>query len=153
MSDGSKKPKIMLRMGGTSPTGSRAGSPAPGRSAGGSRAGSPAGQPQSMKLTSNPFKRFSRIYSSSLSSTTRTLLTGRRLGLSGGSLAQSPGAGPIQPHEIVAALPAAGIKIGDLMKIFQRRVGDTKGQTAKKEFIKLVKENAAFGADKLLRPK
>ncbi|KUJ14160.1 uncharacterized protein LY89DRAFT_720527 [Mollisia scopiformis] len=122
MSDGgTKKTKIKLRIGGTSPTGSRAGSPAPGRSAGGSRAGSPANQPQS--------------------------------GTAGSPLAQSPGSGPIQPHEIVAALPAAGIKIGELMKIFQRRVGDTKGQTDKKEFIRLVKENAAFGPDKLLRPK
>lgn len=75
-------------------------------------------------------------------------------GTAGGSpLAQSPGSGPIQPHEIIAALPPAGIKIGDLMKIFQRRVGDGKGQTEKKEFIRLVKENAAFGGDKLLRPK
>lgn len=43
--ENSAKPRIKLRMGG-SPTGSRAGSPAPGRSgsvgAGGSRAGSPA---------------------------------------------------------------------------------------------------------------
>lgn len=71
----------------------------------------------------------------------------------GSPLAQSPGSGPIQPHEIVAALPATGIKIGDLMKIFQRRVGEGKDMTEKKEFIKLVKENAAFGQDKLLRPK
>lgn len=51
MSDGSRKPKIKLRIGGASPTGSRAGSPAPGRSAGGSRAGSPASQPPSMIIS------------------------------------------------------------------------------------------------------
>ena len=54
MSDGGKKKKIKLRLG-TSPTGSRAGSPAPGRAgsigAGGSRAGSPAVQAQSMRST------------------------------------------------------------------------------------------------------
>lgn len=62
--------------------------------------------------------------------------------------------GPIRPHEIAAALPKEGIKIGDLMKLFTGRVGDIKGhQTDKKEFIKLVKENSAYGADKLLRPK
>lgn len=49
MSDGGKKKKIKLRIG--SPSGSRAGSPAPGRAASagvGSRAGSPAAQGQSM---------------------------------------------------------------------------------------------------------
>ncbi|KAF8851516.1 hypothetical protein BDZ45DRAFT_730868 [Acephala macrosclerotiorum] len=122
MSDGGRKAKIKLRLGGGSPTGSRAGSPAPARSAGGSRAGSLAIQPQNGAAPGSP-------------------------------LAQSPGSGPIQPHEIVAALPATGIKIGDLMKIFQRRVGEGKDMTEKKEFIKLVKANAAFGPDKLLRPK
>lgn len=156
MSDGgTRKPKIKLRIGGASPTGSRAGSPAPGRSTGGSRAGSPAHQPQSMKSISNAFRIFSRTYSSSIEELKRRSLTKHRSGgaSAGSPLAQSPGAGPIQPQEIIAALPAAGIKIGDLMKIFQKRVGEAKGQTLKKEFIRLVKENAAFGADKLLRPK
>ena len=68
--------------------------------------------------------------------------------------ALAPGAGPIQPHEIAAALPQEGIRIGELLKMFQPRVGDTTGeQTTKKEFIRLVKENSAYGEDKLLRPK
>lgn len=33
------------------------------------------------------------------------------------------------------------------------RVGDGAGMTDKKEFIRLVKENSVYGADKLLRPK
>jgi len=53
MSDGGKKKKIKLRLGGgASPTSSRGGSPAPGRAGSigteGSRAGSPAIQSQSM---------------------------------------------------------------------------------------------------------
>ncbi|CZR54641.1 uncharacterized protein PAC_04525 [Phialocephala subalpina] len=44
------------------------------------------------------------------------------------------------------------VKIDELVKIFQRRVGEGYDQTDK-EFIRLVKENAAFGIDKLLRPK
>ena len=52
MSDGGKKRRIKLHLS-TSPTGSRAGSPVPGRAgstgAGGSRAGSPAAQPKSMQ--------------------------------------------------------------------------------------------------------
>lgn len=40
------------------------------------------------------------------------------------------------------------------MKIFSARVGDEPGKpTSKKEFIRLVKENSAYGKDKLLRPK
>jgi transcription initiation factor TFIIF subunit alpha len=52
MSDGGQKKKIKLRIGGRSPGGSRAGTPAPGRAGspgGGSRAGSPAVQPQSKR--------------------------------------------------------------------------------------------------------
>jgi len=67
--------------------------------------------------------------------------------------AQSPGAGPIQPYEIIAAIPKEGISIGDLMKVFTSRVGSLPGQTDKKEFISLVKENSVYGADKRLRQK
>lgn len=67
---------------------------------------------------------------------------------------QSPsGLGPIQPHEIAAALSAEGITIGALHRIFPGRIGDIAGQqTSKKEFIRLVKENSSYGSDKLLRP-
>jgi hypothetical protein len=52
MSDGGPRKKIKIRIKGQSPTGSRAGSPAPGKasSVGGSRAGSPAVQAQSKQL-------------------------------------------------------------------------------------------------------
>jgi transcription initiation factor TFIIF subunit alpha len=70
------------------------------------------------------------------------------------SKAQSPGAGPIQPHEIAIALPKTGVTIAELIKVFGGRVGDIKGQqTDKKEFMKMVKENSVYGPDKLLRPK
>ncbi|KAF4622745.1 hypothetical protein G7Y89_g14282 [Cudoniella acicularis] len=67
--------------------------------------------------------------------------------------ARSPVNGPIQPHEIVAALPDSGIFIANLMKVFAGRVGENEGQTPKKEFIRLVKENSTYGPDKLLRRK
>ena len=58
MSDGGRKKKFKLRLGGT-PSGSRAGSPAPGRAgsigAGGSRAGSPAAQSLRMQPISYLF--------------------------------------------------------------------------------------------------
>ncbi|KAI1004464.1 hypothetical protein K3495_g3749 [Podosphaera aphanis] len=65
-----------------------------------------------------------------------------------------PKLGPITMNDIVSALPAAGISIGNLMKSFGGRVGDDPlTQTKKAEFIKLVRENAKYGPDKLLRPK
>ncbi|RKF63090.1 Transcription initiation factor IIF subunit alpha [Golovinomyces cichoracearum] len=62
--------------------------------------------------------------------------------------------GPITTSEIVSALPTTGISIGNLMKSFGGRVGDDPAiQTKKAEFIRLVRENAKYGPDKLLRPK
>jgi len=70
------------------------------------------------------------------------------------SQARSPGAGLIQSHEIATALPKEGILIGDFMRNFAGKVSDIEGlQMDKKEFIKLVKENSTYGADKLLHPK
>jgi transcription initiation factor TFIIF subunit alpha len=71
------------------------------------------------------------------------------------SRAQSPGVGPIKPHEIVAALPTtgAGIAAGVLMKMFSKRVGDQPQQTKRSDFIQMVKENSKYGPDKLLRRK
>ncbi|KAH8667513.1 hypothetical protein BGZ60DRAFT_452217 [Tricladium varicosporioides] len=116
MSDGGRKPKkIKLRLGGQSPSASRAGSP----TTGGSRAGSPA-PPQTGSTNTN---------------------------------AQSLGTGPIQAHEVAAAVPPHGVLIGTLMSIFKARVGEGPNQTSKKDFIRLVKENSTYGPDKLLRPK
>ena len=78
----------------------------------------------------------------------------------GTARSQSPSysGGPIQAHEIAAALPADGITIGALFKKFPGRIGDISGQqTTKKEFILLVKENSFYDKDnarneKLLRP-
>lgn len=62
--------------------------------------------------------------------------------------------GLITTSEIVSALPTTGISIGNLMKSFGGRVGDDPAiQTKKAEFIRLVRENAKYGPDKLLRPK
>jgi len=64
------------------------------------------------------------------------------------------GMGPIQPHEITAALPESGIAITDLMVLFKNRIGDVKGQqTEKKDFIQMVKALSKYGPDKLLRSK
>lgn len=70
------------------------------------------------------------------------------------SVASAQKLGPITTSDIIAALPPAGISIGNLMKSFGGRVGDDPAtQTQKAAFIKLVRENAKYGPDKLLRPK
>ncbi len=73
----------------------------------------------------------------------------------GPTRAKSPAVRPIQPHEIVAALPTTGegISAGVLMKMFSKRVGEQPNQTTRTEFIQLVKENTKYGPDKLLRRK
>ncbi|KAI1498179.1 hypothetical protein F5X99DRAFT_339913 [Biscogniauxia marginata] len=70
--------------------------------------------------------------------------------------AQSPtpnAANVITPQEIVDALPPlpGGVTIGGLLKVFQDRI-DKPGCMSRKDWIKLVKENANFNSsEKLLR--
>lgn len=72
-----------------------------------------------------------------------------------------PGATPTQPtrpitaDEIAAAIPAEGIMILTLLKIFSGRIkGNGKDKEDREKFIKLVKENSVYNQeDKLLRPR
>ena len=106
---------------------------------------------QSSRASSSSFDYLSSLHRKLLTHSPTVSASSTAPGL---SRAQSPGTGPIQAHEIAAALPASGIAMGVLIKLFAGRVGDVKGeQTDKKEFIQLVKENSSYGPDKLLRPK
>ncbi len=64
-------------------------------------------------------------------------------------------AGPVEGWEIVQILNTIpqGVTVTNLLKRFQTRVGDEPGQMPRKEWIKIVKDNASFGPDKLLRAK
>ncbi|KAI1414789.1 Rap30/74 interaction domain-containing protein [Hypoxylon sp. FL1857] len=86
-------------------------------------------------------------------------------GLSAGARANSPGApsqsptqeyiDPITHQEIIDALPPRpeGITIGALLRRFQHRL-DKPGYMSRKDWLKLVKENADFSTvDRLLRRK
>lgn len=58
---------------------------------------------------------------------------------------------PVTAEEIIAALPPAGISIGDILKVFTGRISDKKDR---ERFIRMVKENSSYSPeDKLLRPK
>lgn len=152
MSDGGKKKKkIKLVFTGT-PNGSRAGSPAAG-----SRSGSPAaasGMPvlSSRDPTLSVFEE--PIQTGGLSNTSLLSISCCKIltyvpGASPGR-AQSPAGGPVQAHEVLAALPASGITLKELLKGFAGRVQSAED---KKHFISLVKDNSKYGPDKLLRPK
>jgi transcription initiation factor TFIIF subunit alpha len=131
MSDNGRKKKIKLRIG-TSPTGSRAGSPAPGRS--GSATGSRAGSPQ---ITGMSF-----------------YLEEYNLLINSDSARPAAPLGPITAAEIRTAMPPGGITLSELLKIFGRRVGDAaQGKMDKKQFIILVKQNTRMDANKRLYAK
>ncbi|TDZ35783.1 Transcription initiation factor IIF subunit alpha [Colletotrichum spinosum] len=63
--------------------------------------------------------------------------------------------GLVEAWEIIAALPELpnGISIGNLMRKFQSRIGEGPGKMERKDWIKLVRENCAYGPDKVLRRK
>ncbi|KAJ9129823.1 Transcription initiation factor iif subunit [Pleurostoma richardsiae] len=131
MSDGGRiKKKIKLVGTGArgTPTGSRAGSPAPTQG---------------------------QLSPTNIGSPARTGTSTPRPGSPNASGSAGGSGGPVQPSEIVAALAAnpQGISVGQLLKLFNGRVGDNPNQMSRRDWIKLVKENAKWGADKLLRPK
>ncbi|TFA97512.1 Transcription initiation factor IIF subunit alpha [Trichoderma ghanense] len=59
--------------------------------------------------------------------------------------------GLIEPWEILEKIPADGITIGDLINLFQGRVGDGPGRMPRQEWIGLVKQLCDYGPDKRLR--
>ncbi|RBR19701.1 uncharacterized protein FIESC28_05478 [Fusarium coffeatum] len=65
----------------------------------------------------------------------------------------SPGGSIVEPAEILEKIPDEGITIGELIKLFNHRLGDRPGQMPKTEWIQLVKKICAYGPDKRLRRK
>ncbi|KAI9820383.1 MAG: hypothetical protein M1827_006007 [Pycnora praestabilis] len=122
-SDGAKKKRIKLRMGGSSksgtPQGSRAGSPVPAAQAGG------AGAQRGSVSVAN----------------------GARAGSPAGTSTPTLRLAPATEDEIIKSIPAQGTTIGELLALFKGRVGD------RGRFISLIKANSKYGQDKKLRPK
>ncbi|KAM0238954.1 hypothetical protein ACHAP5_008460 [Fusarium lateritium] len=63
----------------------------------------------------------------------------------------SPGGSIVEPSEILDKIPNEGIAIGELIKLFNHRLGDRAGQMPKTEWIQLVKKICEYGPDKRLR--
>lgn len=66
-------------------------------------------------------------------------------------LPEAPGC--IQAHEIIAAIPAKGIKAGELMKIFQERIGEGEDKMERNDFLRLVEAHTVRGRGQILRLK
>ncbi|KFZ17076.1 hypothetical protein V501_01915 [Pseudogymnoascus sp. VKM F-4519 (FW-2642)] len=150
MSDGAggkkRKSGIKLRLG-NSASPSRAGSPA-----NGSRAGSPTQAQGMAPLSLSPTSQIPFRPTSPPKPRGGSPASARVTNSSAG--AASP-IRPIMADEIAAAIPAEGIAIGMLLKIFSGRIkGNGKDKEDREKFIKLVKENSVFSQeDKLLRPR
>lgn len=149
MSDGAggkRKSGIKLRLG-NSASPSRAGSPT-----NGSRAGSPAQAQGMAPLSLSPTSQIPFRPTSPPKPRAGSPASARVTNSSAG--AASP-IKPIMADEIAAAIPAEGIAIGMLLKIFSGRIkGNGKDKEDREKFIKLVKENSVFSQeDKLLRPR
>lgn len=69
--------------------------------------------------------------------------------------AASPNGGKVDAAEIVNMLVSMpeGISVSGLLRMFGNRVGEGPNQMSRKDWIKLVKDNAIFCEDKLLRPR
>ena len=142
MSDGGRVRKIKLVTGtgarGT-PVGSRAGSPAPG---------------QAQRSPGESFHYC--VIAGSLFTDLSSFVGSASPNAAGPSTPAAGGQGGlVEAWEITQALAAnpQGISVGQLMRQFQTRVGEGDGQMSRRDWIKLVKDNAKWGADKLLRPK
>jgi transcription initiation factor TFIIF subunit alpha len=76
----------------------------------------------------------------------------------------TPRGSPPPPSGLVARIEASeitqaiaergdgGISLGDLLRVFVHRLNQP-GSTTKSEWLTLVKQNAVYGPDKLLRPR
>lgn len=68
-----------------------------------------------------------------------------------GASSSSLTGGLIESWEILEKIPVDGITIGDLINLFQGRVGDGAGRMPRQEWIGLVKQLCDYGPDKRLR--
>lgn len=143
------------------PAGSRAGSPTPaggaaGRAApaGGSRASSPDGAGRGkLKL---PFSFLFLFLQLSYANPVPKLPGRTRPSTPRGSPSPPASTATVgsfpTANEIRATIPAAGISIGELIKLFKPRIGNEKA--ARTRFISIIKEVSDFSLeDKLVRPK
>ncbi|KAI8666903.1 hypothetical protein NCS56_00825200 [Fusarium sp. Ph1] len=153
-SSGNESSRKKLKKTATPAAGSRAGTPLPQRTAaqrmgaGSGSDGEATGGEMSDGAVSR--KKKLKLVSGSARGTPSASRAGSPIPTQGGA-SPSAGGSIIEPSEILEKIPNEGIVIGDLIKLFQHRLGDRPGQMPKSEWIQLVKKLCDYGPDKRLR--
>ncbi|KAF5013542.1 hypothetical protein FDECE_465 [Fusarium decemcellulare] len=155
-SSGNESSRKKLKKNATPATGSRAGTPLPQGAA--ARRAMGAGSGSDGEVTAGemsdgaaPKKKKLKLVSSSARGTPSASRAGSPVPAQGGASPISASGSIIEPAEILEKIPNEGIVIGDLIKLFQHRLGDRPGQMPKTEWIQLVKKLCDYGSDKRLR--
>ncbi|KAM5354338.1 hypothetical protein ACJ41O_000987 [Fusarium nematophilum] len=154
-SSGNESSRKKLKKNVTPATGSRAGTPLPQGAA--ARRAMAAGSGSDGEVTASemsdgaaPRKKKLKLVNSARG-TPSASRAGSPNPAQGAASPGSPGNSVIEPAEILEKIPNEGIVIGDLIKLFQHRLGDKPGQMPKNEWIQLVKKLCDYGPDKRLR--
>ncbi|RSM07973.1 hypothetical protein CEP52_004939 [Fusarium oligoseptatum] len=153
-SSGNESSRKKLKKNATPAAGSRAGTPLPqGAAARRMGAGSGSdGEATGGEMSDGAVSRKKKLklVSGSARGTPSASRAGSPIPTQGGA-SPSAGGSIIEPSEILEKIPNDGIVIGDLIKLFQHRLGDRPGQMPKSEWIQLVKKLCDYGPDKRLR--
>ncbi|KAF4971950.1 hypothetical protein FZEAL_9720 [Fusarium zealandicum] len=154
-SSGNESSRKKLKKNATSAAASRSGTPLPPGAA--ARRAMAAGSGSDGEVTAGemsdgaPRKKKLKLVSGSARGTPTASRAGSPVPTQGGASPSSPVGSIIEPAEILERIPSEGIVIGDLIKLFQGRLGDKPGQMPKAEWIKLVRKVCDYGPDKRLR--
>ncbi|KAG7429015.1 Transcription initiation factor IIF subunit alpha [Fusarium oxysporum f. sp. raphani] len=155
-SSGNESSRKKLKKNVTSATGSRSGTPL--LQGGAARRPTAAGSGSDGEATAGemsdgaaPKRKKLKLVSSSARGTPSASRAGSPNPTQGAASPGSPGASAVEPSEILDKIPAEGITVNELIKLFNHRLGDRPGQMSKTEWIQLVKKLCDYGPDKRLR--
>ncbi|CVK93082.1 related to transcription initiation factor TFIIF large subunit [Fusarium mangiferae] len=155
-SSGNESSRKKLKKNAPSATGSRSGTPLvqggatrrPTAAGSGSDGEATAGE---MSDGAAPKRKKLKLVSSSARGTPSASRAGSPNPTQGAASPGSPGTSAVEPSEILDKIPAEGITVNELIKLFNHRLGDRPGQMSKTEWIQLVKKLCDYGPDKRLR--
>ncbi|KAF5018849.1 hypothetical protein F66182_9141 [Fusarium sp. NRRL 66182] len=155
-SSGNESSRKKLKKNAASAAGSRSGTPLPqgaaARRAMGAGSGSDGeGTAGEMSDGAAPKRKKLKLVSLSARGTPSASRAGSPNPTQGAASPGSPGGSVVEPSEILDKIPNEGITIGELIKLFNHRLGDRPGQMPKNEWIQLVKKLCDYGSDKRLR--
>ncbi|KAF4438997.1 transcription initiation factor TFIIF subunit alpha [Fusarium austroafricanum] len=155
-SSGNESSRKKLKKNVTSASGSRSGTPL--AQSGAARRTTAAGSGSDGEATAGemsdgaaPKRKKLKLVSNSARGTPSASRAGSPNPTQGAASPSSPGGSAVEPSEILDKIPAEGIAVTELIKLFNHRLGDKPGQMSKAEWIQLVKKLCDYGPDKRLR--